>query len=245
MRADLRPYWVKKLWLDFRDAWVAYFLRPRCVELGDHANIMNPWYVDISGNNIRIGHSFTAVASAHRRVELGVWGREHGKGQLTLGNACLMSPGSRISASDSITLGDGVMLANGAYITDSDWHGLYDRIARDDTPYPVVIGNNVWLGDHATVLKGVSIGDNSVVAAGAVVTKDVPANVVVAGNPATVVKTLDASVEKKTRSDLFADPAATAAFFDAVDRELLSKNRLLPWLWSVVYPRARQEQASE
>jgi acetyltransferase-like isoleucine patch superfamily enzyme len=49
---------------------------------------------------------------------------------------------------------------------------------------PVHIGDNVWLGDHATVLKGVTIGDNSVVAARAVVTRDVPANVIVAGNPA-------------------------------------------------------------
>jgi acetyltransferase-like isoleucine patch superfamily enzyme len=56
---------------------------------------------------------------------------------------------------------------------------------------PVTIADNVWIGMNATILKGVTIGENSVVAAGAVVTKSVPANVVVAGNPAVVIKKFD------------------------------------------------------
>jgi serine acetyltransferase len=150
-----------------------------------------------------------------------------------------MSPGSRISASDEIILGDGVMLANGAYITDSDWHTIYDRMSRKETPTPVHIGDNVWLGDHATVLKGVTIGDNSVVAARAVVTKDVPANVVVAGNPAKVVKELDPERGFKTRMDYFSDPVGLDQFFDAVDRDVLRGNSFWRWLWSVVYPKSR------
>ena len=74
------------------------------------------------------------------------------------------------------------------------------------------IGDNVWLGDHATVLKGVTIGENSVVAARAVVTRDVPANVVVAGNPAKVVKELDPERGFTTRMDYFADPAELERF---------------------------------
>jgi acetyltransferase-like isoleucine patch superfamily enzyme len=77
-----------------------------------------------------------------------------------------------------------VMMAAGSYITDSDWHEMYDRGQRAKGVFPVKIGDNVWLGDHCMVLKGVTIGENSVVAAGAVVAKDVPPNVVVAGNPA-------------------------------------------------------------
>lgn len=57
-------------------------------------------------------------------------------------------------------------------------------------PAPVKIGNRVWVGAHATILAGVTVGDNSVIAAGAVVTKDVPANVVVAGVPAKIIKQL-------------------------------------------------------
>jgi acetyltransferase-like isoleucine patch superfamily enzyme len=55
---------------------------------------------------------------------------------------------------------------------------------------PVIIEDNVWIGMNAVILKGVTIGENSVVAAGAVVSKSVPANVVVAGNPAVIVKEL-------------------------------------------------------
>ena len=201
---------------------------------------MKPWYVVISGNNIRIGHSFTAIGEPHHRVEIGVWGRDFGLGRVQIGDGCLMSPGSRISASDEVILGDAVMMANGAFITDSDWHGIYDRIDRDERVTPVHIGNNVWLGDHAKVLKGVTIGDNSVVAAGAVVTKDVPANVIVAGNPAQVVRALDLDRPMRTRLDMFTDPQETAEFFDAVDRQVLGGNSFWFWLWTLVYPRARQ-----
>lgn len=58
-------------------------------------------------------------------------------------------------------------------------------------PKPVKIGKNVWVGAHATILPGVMVGDNAVIAAGAVVTKDVPANAVVAGVPAKVIKTIE------------------------------------------------------
>ena len=236
MRADLRPYWVKKAWLGFRMAWINYFLRPRCASLGPCPNIMNPWYVDISGENIHIGHSFTAVGEAAQHVKIGVWGRAPGEGRLTIGDAVLMSPGVRIACSDDIRIGDGVMMANGVYVTDSDWHGLYDRVARADHPTPVVIGRNAWLGDGAKVLKGVTVGENSIVAAGAVVTRDVPANTVVAGNPAQVVKELDPTQPRYTRTDLYQDPHGAAAFYDRVDREVLSGNGLLRWLLSCVYP---------
>lgn len=239
MRADLRPYWLKKFYLDFRHWYAEYFLRPQCVELGPHHTIMKPWYVHISGNNIRIGRCFTAIGEPGHRVEVGVWGRSDGEGRLQIGDCVLMSPGSRISASDEIVLGDGVMMANGSYITDSDWHTIYDRTERDERPTPVHIGNNVWLGDHATVLKGVTIGENSVVAARAVVTKDVPANVVVAGNPAKVVKELDPDRGFKTRMDYFANPAELERFFDAINREVLAGNSFWRWLWSVIYPASR------
>jgi acetyltransferase-like isoleucine patch superfamily enzyme len=241
MRDDLRPYWLKKLYLRVRDAYTHYFLRPRCAALGPWASVMKPWYVHISGNNIRIGRSFTAIGEPMARVQIGVWGREAGAGRIEIGDCVLMSPGSRLSASDEIVIGDGTMLAHGAYVTDSDWHTLYDRTARDPRVTPVHIGRNCWLGDHAAVLKGVTIGDNSVVGARSVVTHDVPANVVVAGNPARVVRELDPERERVTRLDYFADPAALERFFDAVDREVLAGNSFWRWLWSVVYPGSARE----
>ncbi|MEM6774100.1 MAG: acyltransferase [Pseudomonadota bacterium] len=239
MRDDLRPYWVKKAYLYWRRWYVDYFLRPECASLGAHCTFMKPRFVIISGPGIHIGDCFTAVAEPMHRVEIGVWGREAGAGTIRIGRCVLMSPGSRISASDEIVIGDGVMMANGTYITDSDWHTVYDRTRRADAVTPVHIGNNVWLGDHATVLTGVTIGENSVVAARSVVTRDVPANVIVAGNPARVVRDLDAEREMVTRLDYFADPAGQAAFFDAVDREVLAQNSFWRWALSLVYPRAR------
>lgn len=239
MRKDLRPYWLKKCYLRYRHWYAEYFLRPECEYLGPYHSIMKPKYVHISGPNIRIGRSFTAVGEPMHQVEIGVWGRSAGQGRIEIGDCVLMSPGSRISASDEIVIGDGVMLANGVYITDSDWHMVYDRTNRDERVTPVHIADNVWLGDHATVLKGVSIGENSVVAARAVVTRDVPPNVIVAGNPAKVVKHLDPEKGFTTRMDYFADPAGMEQFFDMVDKEVLGDNRFWRWCWSVVRPTYR------
>lgn len=239
MRDDLRPFWLKRAYIRFRRWYADYYLRPECAYLGPYHTIMKPWYVHISGANVIIGSSFTAIGEPGNRVEIGVWGREAGAGRVQIGDACLMSPGSRISASDEIIVGDGVMLANGAYITDSDWHTVYDRMARDETPAPVHIGDNVWLGDHSTVLKGVTIGENSVVAARAVVTRDVPANVIVAGSPAKVVKELDPERAFYTRMDYFSDPVGLESFFREVDKQVLTGNSFWRWLWSVIYPASR------
>ena len=176
------------------------------------------------------------VAEASAPINLVVWGREANVGRLEIGDYGLICPGVRISASDEIIIGEGVMIANGVYITDSDWHDIYDRTQRSKAITPIHIGDNVWLGDRCSILKGVSIGSNSIVAASAVVTKDVPANVVVAGNPAEVVKELDASQVNRTRADFFSDPITLQDFFQRVDQERLSKNSLLHWLRTLLIP---------
>jgi acetyltransferase-like isoleucine patch superfamily enzyme len=244
MRQDLRPYWVKKCYVAVRRWYTDYFLRPQCEYMGPGETVMKPWYVNISGDNIRIGKCFTAIAEPMHRVEIGIWGRGVGEGRVQIGDCVLMSPGTRISASDEIVIGDGVMIANGVYITDSDWHTIYDRLARAEQPTPVHIGNNVWLGDHATILKNVTIGENSVVAAQAVVTRDVPPNVVVAGNPAKVVKELDPERGFVTRMDYFADPEGLQKFFDRVERDMMADNTLWRWLLSIVYPRSMARDRS-
>lgn len=238
MKSDLRPYWIKKLFLKFRYCYVEHFLRPEFASLGKHHNFMKPWHCVVSGNNIHLGASATVVAEPDAKVRIGVWGREPGKGKIVIGDAVMISPGTRISASDEIRIGNGCMFANGAHITDSDWHGIYDRVNRDPEIKPIIIEDNVWVGDHATVLKGVTIGKNSIVAACAVVTKDVPANVIVAGNPAKVVKELDPHATFHTRTEYFSHPEDFARFFDQVDRDVLKDNSLWRWLLSLVFPRS-------
>ncbi len=237
MRQDRRPYWYKKIYLRFRSWYTEHFLAPACDSLGAHHTFMKPWYTSISGPNIEIGQCATVISEPCSRVKIAVWGRQPGEGRIRIGDNVLISPGTRISASDEIIIGHGVMMANGVYITDSDWHDLYDRTERSPAVRPVHIADNVWLGDGATILKGVTIGENSVVAASAVVTRDVPANVVVAGNPAVVVKELDTSRPMKTRCDYFADPEALARFFDGVDKMVLRENGFFNWLRCLIWPR--------
>lgn len=237
MRQDRRPYWVKRVYLLLRQRYTEHFLAPACDQLGPWHTVMKPWHVRISGPNVRIGRCVTLIAEPDHRIHIGVWGREPGSGRIDIGDYVLISPGTRISASDSITIGNAVMMAHGVYITDSDWHGLYNRLERDPRSRPVVIGDNVWLGDRSTVLKGVRIGDNSVVGAGAVVTRDVPPNVVVAGNPARVVRQLEPERGYRTRADFYAEPGQLVRFFDGVDRQVLAGNTTLYWLRSLVWPR--------
>ncbi len=239
MRQDRRPYWVKNIYLRFRRWYTNHFLKPACDYLGDYHTCMKPWYISISGPNISIGKCATIIGEPDNRVKIAVWGREPELGRIEIGDYVMISPGTRISASDEIIIGHSVMMANGVYIADSDWHGIYDRTKRSDLVAPVHIADNVWLGDHATVLKGVSIGENSVVAANAVVTRDVSANVVVAGNPAKVVKELDMEREMIRRADYFANPAELEIFFDRVDKMVLGQNGFFNWLRALVWPTRR------
>ena len=93
-----------------------------------------------------------------------------------------------------ITIGDDVQIGPNVQLL-TPTHPLEPGPRRDklEAAKPITIGNNVWLGGGVIVLPGVSIGENTVVGAGAVVTKDLPANAVAVGNPARVVRELDAN----------------------------------------------------
>lgn len=106
--------------------------------------------------------------------------------ELIIGNNCGFS-GTIIGAFKSIKIGNHVRCGANTLITDSDWH-LDDQ--RAGKASPVVINNNVWLGVNVVVLKGVTIGDNSVIGANSVITKNIPANVIAAGNPCKVIRDL-------------------------------------------------------
>ena len=86
-----------------------------------------------------------------------------------------------------VTLGDGCQIGHNVVFATLN-HGIEPENSRFTYPAPIVLGRNVWVGSNSTILQGVTIGDNSVVAAGAVVTKDVPADTIVGGVPARVIK---------------------------------------------------------
>ncbi|HEY9175929.1 MAG TPA: DapH/DapD/GlmU-related protein [Verrucomicrobiae bacterium] len=95
-------------------------------------------------------------------------------------------------ANERIVIGDGCQIGDQVAIYDCDFHEINPatRNRSCGPTQPVSVGNNVWLGSRVMVLKGVNIGDNSVVAAMSVVTKSIPPNSVAAGVPAKVVRSL-------------------------------------------------------
>ena len=107
-----------------------------------------------------------------------------------IGRNTMISLGAKIDVHKGrIIIGDNCLIAHGATILSHD--GALRLISPGaDRAGTVVIGNNVFVGVNAIILRNVTIGDNSVIAAGAVVTKDVPAATVVAGNPAKVIRML-------------------------------------------------------
>jgi acetyltransferase-like isoleucine patch superfamily enzyme len=113
---------------------------------------------------------------------------------LVVGDNTFIGIGSSFSLACRITIGRNCLLSSDVSIRDNDGHPLDpERRARGqaisaESARPVTIGDNVWLGRGCRVLKGVTIGNNSVVGIGSVVNKDVPANCVAAGNPAKVIR---------------------------------------------------------
>ena len=129
------------------------------------------------GTRVEVGRD---VLLAH---DVGLHLRDAGA-VISIGDGSFVNHRSEIIAHERVTIGRDCLLAWDVQVLDSDSHRV------DGAPHtaPVAIGDRVWIGCRATVLKGVRIGDGAVVAAGAVVTQDVPARALVAGNPARVVR---------------------------------------------------------
>lgn len=103
--------------------------------------------------------------------------------------------GTALTSKRRIEIGDDTMIAANVIIVDSDFHAAWPpqhRWTASSSPFDkeVIIGRNVWIGMNTIVLKGSHIGDNSIIGAGSVVNGHIPANVIAAGNPARVIRTL-------------------------------------------------------
>jgi acetyltransferase-like isoleucine patch superfamily enzyme len=263
VRKDHRPYFVKKLQNQYVKWYTDRYLRPQFRHLGKSPALIRPWHVQVFGYSVEVGDYATIIAEPHSNVHFVSWAqadledlaaimdgsdkrvdakakeeaRALGQGLIKLGDYVLVCPGVRIQAATRITIGNGVMFAQGAYVTDADWHGIYDRCMPVGSTAPVAIGDNAWIGDHAIVCKGVTIGENSIIGAGSVVRRDVPANSIAAGNPCQVVKELDPERVVKGREAMFANHEELQKMLSAADKDAHDQNTLWGWLRYLLFPR--------
>ena len=146
------------------------------------------------GKDAKLGKGFKTVATKMGRIKIGksfetkrMAYLSAQEGQLSIGDSVFLNQNVSITCLLSISIGNEVLIANNVVIVDHNHNlvtGSYDVA-------PVKIGNKVWIGANSVILKGVTIGNNSIVAAGSVVRSNVPENSVVAGVPAKVVKWLN------------------------------------------------------
>ena len=134
--------------------------------------------------------------------------QSHGK--IVMGDNTRLGYGSIIRCVDKVVVGPYTAIADNVIITDNGSHPIDPvfrrkmklapldgdmRMWKHSEHAPIIIGENVWVGENSRIQRGVTIGDNAIIAAGAIVTKDVPANSIVAGTPATVIKMIETKME--------------------------------------------------
>ncbi len=165
--------------------------------IGKRSTIYPPLTDFQGGQYISIGEYCTIG----EYVELTAWDTYKGQTftpEIRIGNGCTIRRGSHVSAINKIIIGNNLLTGPYVLITDHS-HGIGSVKEADIRPHnrplyskgPVIIGNNVWIGEKASVMPGVTIGDGAIIAANSVVTHDVPAYAIAAGCPAKVVKRMD------------------------------------------------------
>ena len=132
------------------------------------------------GSSLRVGDFLMSRGPLYLKCTNGA--------SLTVGSRCFFNHNCSITCAEEITIGDHCMFANNLVIVDHD-HDISGGAATGGLKScPVTIGNHVWCGANVTILKGVAIGDGAVIAAGAVVNKDIPANEIWGGVPARFIR---------------------------------------------------------
>lgn len=158
--------------------------------------IIKPLYI-VGGDCITLGDGFSSAPGV--RIEAWKKFQEFSfTPQIIIGDNVSINYNSHIGAINQIIIGNGVLIGSDVLIIDHD-HGRTDSVeelsvrpARRKllSKGPILIGDNVWIGEKACILSGVTIGEGAIIGASSVVTKDIPAYSVVAGNPAHIVKRL-------------------------------------------------------
>ena len=153
--------------------------------------VLNKWKFNKSGKLLRMEKGVRVMKNngkvilgdrvlLHRYVKLSAYG-----GSIEIGNNSYIGDRTEIHAGELVKIGNNVNIAWDCNILDRDYHAFE---SDNEVIKPVVIEDSVWIGARSIILKGVTIAEGAVVAAGSVVTHDVPERCLVAGNPAKVIK---------------------------------------------------------
>ena len=197
MASKLYPYVLSEKIRGNRDVIYTMWIRHFVGHMGEHSSITYPCKLKGGGQmHISIG-DFTSIQS---HGILGCWinyGDQCFNPSVTIGNHCHIGEYNHITACNKITIGDNLLTGRFVYIGDNSHGGL--SVEEASTPPAsrvlkskgeIKIGNNVWIGDKVTILGGVAIGENVIIAANSVVTKSIPNNCIAAGSPARIVRSL-------------------------------------------------------
>ena len=193
--AKIYPYSQSERLREYQDILYTMWLSSFIGHIGKHSRFSKPCSLQGYGQrNILIG-DYTVIQG---NCILGCWekyGNQSFTPSLTIGSHCRIGEYNHITACNKVIIGDGLLTGRFVYIGDNSHGGLSAKEALISpaerelhSKGEVVIGKNVWIGDKATILPNVHIGDNVIVAASAVVTKNIPNDCIVAGIPAKVVK---------------------------------------------------------
>jgi len=193
LRLHKWPAWVGRLSLLYNR-----LLNPGFT-VGAGARVRGRFCVIMYGQGEVVFGAKARIVSDYKRSPLGAGSRckfvTFPGARIILGDGVIFA-GTVIVARKSVEIGDGTGVAANVVIADSDFHVVWPPERRFapapiEEAEPVKIGRRVWIGYGAIILKGVTIGDNAIIGAGSVVTRDVPANTLAAGSPARVIRRLD------------------------------------------------------
>lgn len=236
MRHNHRPFWLWSLHEGFQFWWQTHILEPQFEAVGLGLQATWPWRIDVHGPNIYIGNSLHLHPSKQYRIMLSTWSTQENPAEIRIGDNVLISPGCRFLAAHKITIGDNAMFGSEVAVSDSDWHDVFDRTSIPGRGAEISIGANAWIGERSIILKGVTIGENTIVGAGSVVTRDLPANVIAAGNPVKVIREFDASDVTGKREDLFPTPGSLRDEDRFIYKQVYGTNTFFNYLRTKISP---------
>ncbi len=171
--------------------WLVPIFRARCKRCGPGLRLGGRLpFVQGSNLSINIGENvhmyYTSIGAGQLRD----------KPTLIIGDRVHLSDGVSISVATDVSIGNDTLIAAGVYIADNPGHStsperrLHHLPVLPEEAAPITIGQNCWIGTRSMIFKGVTIGDNAIVAANSVVTKDVPSNTMYGGSPAKFIRNI-------------------------------------------------------